>query len=124
MFTVLVHLEVRPEALAAFVDGIGENARASLRDEPGCLRFDVHQQVDHPHRFVLYEIYTDESAFYEAHRSTAHYAAWQEVAARSLVPGGHVNTFCTPLFPDDVPEGSPGGSGRPRMHAQRQDEFE
>ena len=104
MFTVLVHLQVRPEALDAFVEGIGINARASLRDEPGCLRFDVHQQVDDRHRFVLHEIYADERAFYEAHRSAPHHAAWQEVAARCVVPGGHANTFCTPVFPDDVME--------------------
>ena len=53
------------------------------------------------------------AAFYEAHRSTAHYAAWREVAARCVVPGGHVNTFCRPLFPDDVAESTsaPGGTG-------------
>ena len=113
MFTVLVHLQVRPEALEAFVEGIGVNARASLRDEPGCLRFDVHQQVDDPHRFVLHEIYTDERAFYEAHRSTVHHAGWREVAARCVVPGGHVNTFCRPMFPADVAESTsaPGGTG-------------
>jgi autoinducer 2-degrading protein len=104
MFTVLVQLQVRPEALEAFMAGIGINARASLRDEPGCLRFDVHQQVDDPHRFVLHEIYTDDRAFYETHRSAPHYAAWQEVTARCVVPGGHVNTFCTPVFPDYVME--------------------
>ena len=104
MFTVVVHLQVRPEELEAFVEGVGVNARASLRDEPGCLRFDVHRRVDDPHRFLLHEIYTDHQAFYEAHRSSPHYAAWQEVAARCVVPGGHVNTFCTPLFPDAVME--------------------
>jgi autoinducer 2-degrading protein len=104
MFTVLVELQVRPEERAAFVEGIGRNARASVRDEPGCLRFDVHQRGDDPCRFVLHEIYTDERAFYEAHRSTPHYAAWQDVAARCVVPGGHVNTFLTPVFPADVLE--------------------
>jgi len=106
MFTVLVDLQVRPDRLAAFVEGIRANARASLRDEPGCLRFDVHQRVDDSNQSVTSEIYTDERAFYEAHRSTPHYAAWRMIAARCVVPGGHVNTFCTPLFPEDVPEGT------------------
>ncbi len=104
MFTVIVDLQVRPEELDVFVGGIRANARASVRDEAGCLRFDVHRRVDDPHRFVLHEIYTDESAFSEAHRSSPHYAAWQTIAARCVVPGGHVNTFCTPVFPDDVME--------------------
>ena len=97
MFTVVVALAVRRERLDEFVEGIRANARASLADEPGCLRFDVHQQVADPTRFLLHEIYTDEDAFYSAHRSAPHYADWQQVAARCVIPGSHVNTFCRPL---------------------------
>ena len=91
MFTVVVTLEVRPEELDAFVEGIGVNARASLRDEPGCLRFDVGAVADDETRFVLYELYTDAAAF-EAHRRAPHFARWREAAARVLVPGSQVNT--------------------------------
>jgi autoinducer 2-degrading protein len=122
MFTVLVTLHVRPETLDEFVEGIGVNARASLRDEPGCLRFDVHQQVDDPHRFVLHEIYTDEDAFYVDHRAAPHYAAWRDVAARCILPGGHVNTFCTPLFPQDVPERPGDEASRPDQPDSNRDE--
>ncbi|WP_448616477.1 putative quinol monooxygenase [Modestobacter sp. URMC 112] len=101
MLTVVVNLAAHAELLAEFVAGITENARASLRDEPGCLRFDVHQQVDDPTRFVLHEVYVDEDAFYTAHRSAPHYAAWQQVAARCVVPGTHINTFCRPLAPEE-----------------------
>jgi autoinducer 2-degrading protein len=123
MFTVLVDLHVRPDAVDEFIEGIGANARATLRDEPGCLRFDVHQRVDDPHRFVLYEIYTDADAFYVDHRAAEHYAKWREVAARCVLPGGHVNTFCTPLFPQDVPERPGAGDLRAdRAAATRHDE--
>jgi len=104
MFTVLVDLQVRPERLEEFLERIHVHARASLRDEPGGLRFDVHQHSDDPHRFVLYEIYADQPAFYEAHRTTPHYAAWREVSTRCVVPGRHVNTFAAPAFPADIPE--------------------
>jgi (4S)-4-hydroxy-5-phosphonooxypentane-2,3-dione isomerase len=104
MFTVLVKLTVRPDHIEEFLEGIHVNARASLRDEPGCLRFDVHRSTDDPHHFVLYEIYTDEEAFRVAHRQAPHYAAWRDVASRCVAPGGHVNTFAAPVFPDDIPE--------------------
>jgi autoinducer 2-degrading protein len=104
VFTVIVTLTVKPDRLEEFVEGIGVNARASLRDEPGCLRFDVHRSIEDPHRFYLYEVYADEDAFYVAHRKAPHYAAWREVAARCIEPGGHVNTFATPVFPADLPE--------------------
>jgi hypothetical protein len=51
---------------------------------------------------LLHEIYTDEDAFHREHRSAPHYKAWQQVAARCVITGSHVNTFCRPLFPDDI----------------------
>lgn len=104
MLTVIVTLEVRPERIEEFMRGIHANARASLRDEPGCLRFDVHRSSEDAHRFILYEIYADEAAFHEAHRAAPHYAKWREIAARCVHPGGHLNTFATPAFPSDIPE--------------------
>jgi len=104
MYTVLVNLQVRPELREEFLAGIRVNALASVRDEPGCLRFDVHQVVDDPSKFILYELYTDANAFYEAHRSAPHYAEWRQVSERCVYPGGHVNTFGTPAFPGDIAE--------------------
>jgi autoinducer 2-degrading protein len=104
MYTVVVNLRVRPGWLDEFLTGIHINAIASLRDEPGCLRFDVHQQVDDQSAFVLYEIYTSRTAFEVDHRQAPHYAAWRQVTANCVVPGSHLNTFCTPAFPADIPE--------------------
>ncbi|MEV1004716.1 putative quinol monooxygenase [Nonomuraea sp. NPDC050202] len=69
MFVVIVHLQVRPGRLDAFRQGIEINARAS-RQEPGCLRFDVLRSEEDPHRFILYEIYRDQAAFFTEHRNT------------------------------------------------------
>lgn len=41
-------------------------------NESGCLTFNVHQALEDPTRFALYEIYTDHDAF-EAHRETLHF---------------------------------------------------
>jgi (4S)-4-hydroxy-5-phosphonooxypentane-2,3-dione isomerase len=104
VYTVIVNLQVKPDMVDAFVEAIGENSRASRRDEPGCLRFDVHRDNDDPTHFVLYELYADERAFTEAHRSAPHYEKWRAAAAELLEPGGQVNTFATPAFPGDLPE--------------------
>lgn len=104
MFTVMVQLDVRPDRLEQFVEGIHLNARASLRDEPGCIRFDVHADVENPLHFYFYEIYTDSDAFYVGHRSAPHYAAWQLVEAECVVPGTKFNNFGIPQFPGDIPE--------------------
>jgi autoinducer 2-degrading protein len=104
MHTVIVNLQVKPDMVEAFLETIGETSRASRRDEPGCLRFDVHRDNDDPNHFVLYELYADERAFTEAHRGAPHYQKWRAAADELLEPGGQVNTFATPAFPADLPE--------------------
>ena len=104
MYTVIVNLQVKPDMVEAFLEAMGENSRASRRDEPGCLRFDVHRDNSDPNHFVLYELYADERAFTEAHRGAPHYEKWRAASAELLEPGGQVNTFATPAFPDDLPE--------------------
>ena len=59
MYTLIVSLQVRPEKRDRFLAAIAENAAASVRDEPGCLRFDVMEDAQHPNLFYFYEIYRD-----------------------------------------------------------------
>lgn len=97
MYTVFVTLDVHADKVDAFLDAIHTNATASLRDEPGCLAFDVHEDIDVPGRFYLYEIYVDEDAFRIAHRNAPHYAHWQQAAETCVVAGSHKNTFARPV---------------------------
>jgi len=99
MFAVVVNLKVKENMIETFLQGIAINARASLRDEPGCLRFDVHRSADDPSRFLLYEIYEDEEAFFVAHRSAPHYSEWVEIADRCVVPGSQADCGYRPAFP-------------------------
>ncbi|HEX2072308.1 MAG TPA: putative quinol monooxygenase [Geodermatophilus sp.] len=91
MFSLMVQVQVRPERREEFLAAIAENAQVSVRDEPGCLRFDVCSVEADPNRFLFYELYVDAAAF-EAHRAAAHFTAWREAAERTLVPGSQVNT--------------------------------
>ena len=76
--------------LASYVakPGEEENVAAILRavaplsrEEPGCLAYEVHDSVDDPTRFLLYEQYEDETA-YQSHQQTDHF--------RDLILGGAV----------------------------------
>jgi quinol monooxygenase YgiN len=97
MFSLLVQVEVRPERRDEFLAGIAGNAEASVRNEPGCLRFDVCSVASDPNRFLLYELYTDAEAF-AAHKAAPHFARWRTVAEQVLVPGSQVNTPGSLLF--------------------------
>jgi autoinducer 2-degrading protein len=83
MFSLTVQLVVRPEQREEFLAGIAANAEASVRDEPGCLRFDVCSVAADENRFVLYELYTDAEAF-AAHKAAPHFAQWRALADRAI----------------------------------------
>ena len=89
MFSLVVQMEVRPGRREEFLAGMAANAEASVRDEPGCLRFDVCAVDGDENRFLLYELYTDAGAF-AAHKASPHFARWREIAEQVLA--GQVNT--------------------------------
>lgn len=78
MLILHVHIRVKPEMIEPFKKATIENAVHSAQ-EPGIARFDVIQQTHDPARFVLVEVYRSEEAT-AAHKETAHYAAWRDVA--------------------------------------------
>jgi autoinducer 2-degrading protein len=89
MFSLMVQLEVRPQDRDEFLAAITANAEASVREEPGCHRFDVSAVEGDENRFLLYELYDDAEAF-EAHKRAPHFASWRQVADRVLA--SQVNT--------------------------------
>jgi len=82
MHVTLVHVQVRPESVEAFVDASRSNHEHSIQ-EPGNRRFDVLQDPEDPTRFILYEAYVDEAAA-KAHKETAHYLAWRDTVAHMM----------------------------------------
>ncbi|MEX5718247.1 putative quinol monooxygenase [Geodermatophilus maliterrae] len=89
MFSLVVQMTVRPGRREQFLAGMAANAEASVRDEPGCLRFDVCSVEGDENRFLLYELYTDADAF-AAHKASPHFARWRAVAEH--VVESQVNT--------------------------------
>ena len=49
----------------------------STHEEPGCLRFDVYQNIHTPDQLHLYEVSVNKMAF-EYHAKTPHIAKWRE----------------------------------------------
>ena len=90
-YVILVEFEVAAADLAAFLTLVRDNAAASVREEPGCRRFDVLTPQPPGGRVTLYEIYADRPAF-EAHLATPHYAAF-DAATRGLVRDKLVRGF-------------------------------
>ena len=83
MIALVVDLSIRPGTRERVLAAIGEQARTSLAEEPGCLRFDVCEDLADPEHFVLYEIYADEEAF-ALHRTTPHFGRWSEAKSECV----------------------------------------
>jgi quinol monooxygenase YgiN len=98
MIVLLVHVHVKPEAIAVFEAATEDNASNSRR-EPGVARFDVLRQQDDPTRFVLVEVYRDQEAV-SSHKTTAHYLRWRE-AVRDLMAEPRVGVMHTSVSPGD-----------------------
>ncbi|MEE1922600.1 putative quinol monooxygenase [Pseudomonas sp. 148P] len=74
MYSLLLKTQLKPSSLEQFMDAMRVNAASSVRDEPGCLVFDVIRDFSDPDLVWLYEVYESEAAF-EAHMLTAHFLA-------------------------------------------------
>ena len=79
MIATIVHVWVKPEFAADFVEATRRNHENSIK-ESGNLRFDVLQDAANPGKFVLYEVYATEAAAV-AHKETQHYLAWRDTVA-------------------------------------------
>jgi autoinducer 2-degrading protein len=99
MFALVVPLKVKPEMREKFLAAALDDSTCSVRDEPGCLRFDVLRDTEDPNKFYYYEVYKDEAARM-AHRETPHYAKY---AAESpeMFSAPVVRHFVMNQFPSD-----------------------
>jgi len=97
MFALVVSLRVKSDMRNRFLAAAEDDSTSSVRDEPGCLRFDVMQDNADPDHFLFYEVYRDEAAF-QAHGQAPHFARWRAASAEVLAAPAEV-TRTTTLFP-------------------------
>ena len=99
MVIMIVECNVKPEKRDEFLKVIEHDAEHSEHDEPGCLRFDVLNDLEDPNKFFFYEVYRDEAAF-KAHQASAHYPRWRAAAAEVLAEPTNAGR-CTTIYPKD-----------------------
>jgi autoinducer 2-degrading protein len=99
MLSLLVTIKIKPGYRDAFVESLMGDARGSVHDEPGCLRFDVLQDSADPNRIFLYEVYKDEQAL-DAHRQAPHFKKWRETV-QDWFDGEPQRHVCSTVFPTE-----------------------
>ena len=99
MYILQVAVKVKPGHKEAYIQAITEDARSSVRDEPGCLRFEVMEDQEDPNLIYLVEVYRDQAAF-EAHTKTPHLLRYRE-ASGPLLAEPSSRRICNNIFPAD-----------------------
>jgi len=79
MVVTVVHIQVKPDAIAPFIEATIKNHDAAVK-EKGNLRFDFLQSSDDPSCFMLYEAYESDEAGRD-HKTTSHYLTWKKTVA-------------------------------------------
>ncbi len=111
MYVLIVPIHIQPEHREAFLESMLDDAIGSVRDEPGCLRFDVIQDSSDPNCIYLYEVYRDEAAF-QAHVEAPHFVRWRETVKDWFAKPPEVARGTSIFPPDDAwaPQAPPAGS--------------
>ncbi|MFM5212872.1 putative quinol monooxygenase [Aeromonas hydrophila] len=68
---VIAQLEAKPEFAPQFRAALDPLIAATLL-EAGCLRYQLHQDLDNPHSWMLYEVWENEAAL-SAHQGQPHF---------------------------------------------------
>jgi autoinducer 2-degrading protein len=77
LMVLWVPLPVKPERVNDFILSALGDCVGSTREEPGCLRFDMYQDVKTPSDLFFYEVYANPAAF-DYHAKTPHIAKWRD----------------------------------------------
>lgn len=77
MYVITVLFFIKPAYLDKFLPEMLANAATSLKQEPGCLQFDVCQSTENTNHVYLYEVYQHQQAF-DDHLNSAHFLSFNE----------------------------------------------
>ena len=98
MYINMATFKVQAEHHAAFMEKLTDNARNSVHQEEGCLRFDVLQDESDPNTIYVYEVFRDKADL-EAHHDTPHSRRWK--AAYEWLAAPIVSKRSSNVFPTD-----------------------
>ena len=80
MYIIVAPIQIKEGHKDEFIEAMLDDAKGSVNDEPGCLRFDVVQDAADSNRVWLYEVYKDEAAF-QAHTQAPHFIKWRDTTS-------------------------------------------
>ena len=99
MISIFVTIKIKDGYREQFMEASLGDGQGSVRDEPGCFRFDILQNDEDPNLFHLYEVYADAAAL-DAHREAPHYKKWRSTV-QDWFDGDIQRVAMSTIFPSD-----------------------
>ena len=99
MISIFVTINIKDGFSDKFSEASLGDSQGSVRDEPGCFRFDILRNSEVANRFHLYEVYKNEAAL-EAHRNAPHYKKWR-ATVEDWFDGELERVMMNTVFPSD-----------------------
>ena len=99
MISIFVTIRIKEGFSDQFTEASFGDSQGSVRDEPGCIRFDILKNSEEPNLFHLYEVYEDEAAL-DAHRNAPHYKKWR-ATVEDWFDGDISRVMMNTIFPSD-----------------------
>jgi autoinducer 2-degrading protein len=98
VYTVISFTKVFPDHIDDYIENMRICAEKT-NQEPGCIRYEVMQDVDDPTLMFLYQVFEDDAA-YQSHQDAEHHRVWIEKSQPwrdQGAPGRHELRYITPL---------------------------
>ena len=89
---VIAEFNLKPGTREKFIGFASEDSRKSLKNEEGCLVFDILLPEKEEDKVVLYEIYSDRTSF-DNHKDMPHYMPFIEGTTPLLATEPTVQLF-------------------------------
>ena len=97
MEILMVRFEVKKDKIRKFIEEMKLDAEGSVKNEPGCRRFDIIQDTEVENKIALCEIYNDQAAI-DDHLTREHFQKWETTTKNWLEKDPEVYQ-CKPVFP-------------------------
>src|SRR4029434_2497680 len=100
MYAIFVTIKIKPGFAEKFKEASLGDAQGSVRDEPGCLRFDMHQRTTDPNTLHLFTVVESKDAPLARNRTAPNYQEWRETG-QDWFDGEPQRFAMTTIFPSD-----------------------
>ncbi len=98
MYTVIQFTRILPQHVDDYIENMRVCATAT-NQEPGCIRYEVMQDLADPTMMCLFQVFADDAA-YQSHQASEHHRVWIEKSGAWRDPSGRMRNEMRYITPE------------------------